>query len=36
MTIGQVCVLIAVICGGLMLAGGLVLLAYMTDKGGEK
>jgi hypothetical protein len=39
-TIGQICVVLAIVCGGMLFAGGLVFLAWMADqqktKGGEK
>ena len=37
-TIGQIFVALAIVCGGLLFTGGLVLVAWLTDqkKGGEK
>jgi hypothetical protein len=36
-TIGQSCVVLAIVCGGMLFTGGLVLVAWLTDqkKGGE-
>ena len=36
-TVGQICVVLAIVCGGMLFAGGLVLLAWYADqkKGGE-
>ena len=38
MTIGQVCALAGLLCIGLIVTGGLVLVAWYTDqkKGGEE
>jgi len=36
-TVGQIFVVLAIVCGGMLFTGGLVLVAWYTDqkKGGE-
>ena len=37
-TVGQIFVVLAIVCGGMLFTGGLVFLAWLADqkKGGEE